>query len=185
MAAPLPNDGGNEVGDSWDTKCSVAFTKGPWRHIIEYGVRQDGEDEPCVCQTSNEHLEPGPLGTQIFAYQAAYALMHGNLPEDGCISHRCANHRNKKDTLCCTVSHMLNEDQKTNRKRSVCHKAIRIKANRRFQVNPGFQGKITFDDCPHGGDGEDEYCFIMYGPNEDATDSVERYILCIPDLDLM
>ena len=79
MAAPLPNDGVNEVGDSWDTKCTVAFTKGPWRHIIEYGVRQDGEDEPYVCQTSNEHLEPGPLGTQVFAYQAAYALLHGNL----------------------------------------------------------------------------------------------------------
>ena len=52
-------------------------------------------------------------------------------------------------------------------------------------VNPGFRGKITFDDCPHGGDGEDEYYFIMNGSNEDATDSVERYILCIPDLDLM
>ena len=77
MAAPLPNDGVNEVGDSWDTKCSVAFTKGPWRHIIEYGVRQDGEDEPCVCQTSNEHLEPGPLGTHsMIALTKATAKMN-------------------------------------------------------------------------------------------------------------
>ena len=139
-----------------------------------------------LSSTGNLHREDG-LGTRLFAYQAVYALKRG--PHKGCISHRCANRKNKKSTLCLTLSHMLDEDQATNRKRSVCHEAIRIKANKAAQDSntPSLRGVETFDGCPHKGPNQDEGCFISYGPNKNVTakDSVYRYVLPIPDLESM
>ena len=148
------------------------FTVGFWSDVFEYGDR-NGEEEPCVCIKDNKHTRFG-----MKAYQAAYAMRWNTLP-DGCVDHRCANRRNKSDTLCCTVSHMRAGDQTKNRGRSVCHRAIRIKANSLAQSHPGLRRAVKIGNkCTHRKDGT-ECCFISYGQNLEATNSVKLYVLSV------
>ncbi len=174
MAAPRVQPD-NSVG-TIESQYNDAFLTGDWRFVREYGIR-DGSVEPCVKQKNNNNPVNGKQ-----AYQGAYWLKHGRFP-DGCISHRCANDKNTKDTLCCTVSHMLARDQDDNLSRQACHRLIRALAHRLAQTDGPLRGIVTIASCPHKGPNGDEYCFICYGENTKATDSVARYVLPIDLLD--
>lgn len=163
-----------KLDDSVREDFIYAFTKGEWRHVIEYGDR-DGSEEPCVM--SKNPLEPIH---GLLPYQAAYWLFYGKVPPKGkCISHRCRNQKNTTSTRCCNPMHMLIRSQKENRSRTDDHKAIIQKANSLKQTQPGpLRGAVKIgDDCKHKGPDGKECCIISYGENESATDSVPKYVL--------
>lgn len=155
----------------------AAFTAphGIWSSVKEYGDRNGAED-PCIMIQNADTTIHG-----LLPYQAAYWLCYGEVPPKGkCISHRCRNQKNRKSTKCCTPSHMLIRDQKDNNSRHHCHVAITQKANskKQSQSDP-LIGAITIDECKHKGADGKECCLISYGFNDNATDSVLKYVLSV------
>ena len=151
-----------------------AFTDGAWSKVLEYGDRE-GSVEPCI-MSQNPHF---PIHG-VVPYQGAYYLYHGVVPEVGqCISHRCRNQRNTTSTRCCNPTHMFIRNQRENRKRSQCHKAIVKEANRKKQLESDpLCGAVDIGkDCSHQGSDGKEFCIISYGVREDVSDSVSKYVL--------
>ena len=100
--------------------------------VHKYGGSEDEVIEPCLRVRKIKQYSIG--GHKCRSYTVGFIKHHGYHPNEIIdeetevpleISHKCANPRNKKQSLCIEGTHMKLETHEANQTRTICHNYIR------------------------------------------------------------